>query len=238
MPKEVKAKGERKKRAKKGNIPQPPFRYKCANTVIDPNAPKRGLSAYMFFAQVCIRPLHLCCIINYLRLGVLTLCYRRTVIQSGTRIPISPSVCHSIPTPIMFYHASSNIQVKLAKSWVNVGRTWPTKTNNNTKPKQPKTRNVTKRKREHIMYPPPSYVADTLVGLNYGCSYARKSIKTSLFLWLSFPFFSPLVNLRWTASGSSCWLCLFIFFSLFFFTFALYVYGWWKGLSGEGGLLG
>jgi len=34
MPKEVKAKGERKKRAKK-----------------DPNAPKRGLSAYMFFAQ-------------------------------------------------------------------------------------------------------------------------------------------------------------------------------------------
>jgi len=34
MPKEVKPKGERKKRAKK-----------------DPNAPKRGLSAYMFFAQ-------------------------------------------------------------------------------------------------------------------------------------------------------------------------------------------
>jgi len=34
MPKEAKPKGERKKRAKK-----------------DPNAPKRGLSAYMFFAQ-------------------------------------------------------------------------------------------------------------------------------------------------------------------------------------------
>jgi hypothetical protein len=125
MPKEVKAKGERKKRAKKGNLPPtfpPTLQIQCANMFIDPNAPKRGLSAYMFFAQVCIRPLHLCCIINSPRFNVLTFCYRRTVIRSGTRIPISPSVCHSISTPTILCHAISNIQVKLAKSSVNAGR--------------------------------------------------------------------------------------------------------------------
>jgi hypothetical protein len=66
MPKEVKAKGERKKRAKKGIVPSPiplqiPLIAPTVNStltcfvLIDPNAPKRGLSAYMFFAQVCAR---------------------------------------------------------------------------------------------------------------------------------------------------------------------------------------
>jgi len=50
MPKEVKAKGERKKRAKKGTMPIDYVLLICS----DPNAPKRGLSAYMFFAQVHI----------------------------------------------------------------------------------------------------------------------------------------------------------------------------------------
>ena len=63
MPKEAKAKGERKKRAKKGIFPHQlpsefPIGVEVNNALttytIDPNAPKRGLSAYMFFAQVRI----------------------------------------------------------------------------------------------------------------------------------------------------------------------------------------
>jgi hypothetical protein len=57
MPKEVKPKGERKKRAKKGRTTTQ-FKINNALTIllIDPNAPKRGLSAYMFFAQVSFPP--------------------------------------------------------------------------------------------------------------------------------------------------------------------------------------
>ena len=37
-------------------------------------------------------------------------------------------------------------------------------------------------KRAYHVTPPPSYVVNALVGLNYDCPSARKSIKTSLFL--------------------------------------------------------
>ena len=119
MPKEVKAKGERKKRAKKGNLPEPinypPFQIQCANMIIDPNAPKRGLSAYMFFAQVCIHPHRSCGITNFPRSGVLTLCRRRTVIRSGTRILTSPSVCPSISNPYILSRFNSNDSGQIGK---------------------------------------------------------------------------------------------------------------------------
>jgi len=76
---------------------------------IDPNAPKRGLSAYMFFAQVSPAPFIVfvwrdwwCwwwCLCGTLPLTL----YRRIAIQSGTRTPISASVYPPISTPILFH---------------------------------------------------------------------------------------------------------------------------------------
>ncbi len=105
-----------RRRVTSPNLSLPALQIQCANTIIDPNAPKRGLSAYMFFAQVCIHPHRSCCITNSQRSGVLTLCYRRTVIRSGTRIPTSPSVCHSISTPYILYRFNSN---KFRSNWQN-----------------------------------------------------------------------------------------------------------------------
>jgi len=163
MPKEVKAKGERKKRAKKGKQPPTSPTVPPSDSIIPRIC---GIDWHLSRSQrtqawsFC---LHVLCSSTLSRLadwpmgpqsGWLTSWSRKTVMRSGMRTPTSASVStlsiiSSRPLlpilPIMML----TCQAKSARSSVNAGRTCPRRKKPCTKPRQVRTRNVTKPRREH-----------------------------------------------------------------------------------------
>jgi len=155
MPKEVKAKGERKKRAKKGIILNP-----LNSTPMIPWSTALTLVSRPQCPQTWSFCLHV------LRSGM-----RQTTSSSGSwlicvgepwfREEREPRyhLRYTSPSHLFYLYLFLRMilihQVKSARSSVNAGRTCPTRKNPNTKPKQPKTRNATKLRRGLTTYPPP-----------------------------------------------------------------------------------